>query len=88
MPTFTVDGAGDEMVVGTQFDKAWLHASGTFGGGSIVWEFKGDDGLWHPIVAGAAVSANSDLEHPVAATLVVRPTLSGATAPNIYYHAR
>jgi hypothetical protein len=89
MPTFSGNGAGDEIVVGSQFDKAWLHASGTFGGGTVSWEFKGDDGSFHPFESSTDMTANSDVEVPVGSgALIVRPTLAGATAPSIYYHAK
>ena len=87
MPTFSANGDGDEFVVGTQGENAWLHADGAFGGGTITWNFKGLDNLFHPLTNGA-LTVDHDKYLPLPGGTIVRPTLSGATAPSIYYEAR
>lgn len=83
MATFTADGDGDVFSV---YGDARLHADGNFGGGSIQWNFWGQDGQWHPLANGAHI-ADHDVSVPVKGRMRVRPTLSGSAAPSIYYEA-
>lgn len=86
MPSFTSNGVGDTFIVGNSGDQGWIHGDGTWGGGTITWEFLGTDENWHPFADGV-FTANFDQSLPVAKGLSIRPTLTGAAGPNIYYQA-
>lgn len=62
----------------------FMHADGTFGGGTVKAQFKAHDGTWRDL-ANTAVTANASKRVLVPNGSEVRLNLSGATSPNLYY---
>ena len=83
MGTFTADGDGIEFIVS---NRPRLHADGTFGGGTLSWKFKAEDGQWRPLANGSQTT-NHDLSIGTTGVMRIRPTLTGSSGASIYYEA-
>lgn len=68
-------------------EKIHVHLSGTFGSGTLTLYFKDENGNWKAIANGAlTAAADKILNFPF--PTIVKGTLSGATAPSLYYNIR
>lgn len=86
MPTLSANGDTDVYDV---MGSVHIHCSGTFGSGTIAWYFKGSDQQWHPLAEGSSTSAiDKRFDFPEDIATRIKGTLSGATAPSLYYEAR
>lgn len=66
-----------------------IHCSGNFGGGTITWHFKGEDGGWHALANGAfTAAADKRFDFPLDMPTRIKGTLSASTGANLYYEAR
>lgn len=84
--TLAADGSTDEVICR---GDVTLWAIGTWGGGTLTWQFKGVDGAWRSIYAGAtgeteqAFTANHMLNAYFGNDTRVRGTLASSTAPDL-----
>ena len=84
--TLAADGATTEVAC-----RGWatLTAQGTWGGGTITWQYKGLDGTWRTILAGTdnitaqAYTADNMLNVFFGSGVRIRGTVSGSTTPDL-----
>ena len=84
MPTLSADGDTAEVNVK---GPVHVHASGTFGGGTITFKFEGADGTYHDIANGAFTAA-ADKTFTFNRETKIKGTLAGATGPSLFYEIR
>jgi len=85
--TISADGNTVDHKVGDDTGNAQgfrFHASGTFGGGTLTLAFKGGDGTYRAIESGDFTAAVDRIVEIDKGT-TVRASLTGATAPSVYY---
>lgn len=63
----------------------WVHASGTFGGGTLALQYLGADGTYRDV---ATLTANGQITHEFAGPGKVRLNLTGSTTPSIFYEVQ
>lgn len=83
MPTFS--GNGDSATYAASEGDVTIFASGDFGGGTLAVQTYGSDASWHTV---ASISANSYSEFKNSGRNDWRVSLSGATAPTLWYEVR
>jgi hypothetical protein len=66
-----------------------VHASGTFGGGTVKIQFQADNGLWYDIAGAAWTTAADELiDLGNQQSYTVRAVLTGATTPSLFLNIR
>ena len=85
--TFTADGNSPEYRV--HGGELHVHASGTFGGGTVKIQFMADNGVYKD-VAGAAWTTAADelIDFGTNQSYTVRAVLTGATGPSLFINLR
>ena len=82
MPTLSADGNTD--AIEGMGGVVRVHGSGTFGGGTLTFQFLGSDGSYHDI-DGASFTQAFDKVFELPRKSTIRASLSGATGPSLYY---
>lgn len=78
--TLTTNTTTDEV----RLVRPHVHLSGTFGGGTIKFQFEDDNGTWRDI-AGASYTSATDIILDFRRAVTIRGSLSGATAPSLVW---
>lgn len=79
----TLSANGSTAAV-TVDSKTHVHADGAFGSGTLNLEYLSGDSTWRAI-AGESYTADADKFLDITYGMQVRLTLTGATAPSIFY---
>jgi hypothetical protein len=82
--TFSANGTGSSFKV---YGEVHLHINGTWGGGTFSLEYLASDGNWRTIV-NTTLTADADKEIRFKSPVFVRPVLSGATGPSLFWEVR
>lgn len=81
--TLTVDGSTTAESVNSYI---WVHADGTFGGGSLALQYLSADGTYRTI--GTPLTANGEIIATLPQSASIKLTLTGATLPSIFYEVQ
>lgn len=84
--TFSADGDSDIMQIR---GPAHIHASGTFGSGTLTGYYLSQAGTYKAIANAVFTSANDlFVAFPEHVQTTIKFTLSGSTAPSLYLEVR
>lgn len=82
--TFSGNGTGPSFKVG---GEVHLHVNGTWSSGTFSLQYLASDGNWRTIV-NTELTADADKEIRFKSPLFVRPVLSGAGSPSLFWEIR
>lgn len=86
--SLSANGNTDEIQVR---GKVTLAAIGTFGSGTLTWQWLGLDGTWRGIFDGTtalAPTANAMYNVDFANDTKIRGVLAGSTSPSLYWEVK